>query len=190
MHNLASSARTQQKAVLVIRQAEPVEFQACSQIDGRYETDYVWQMHCLEQDRFVQITFNQLRLPRTMMVDYPLLSQDLYTCFEQSTHVLIATYQEQLLGSIQANIDPINQTLTIHHLLVYPEMRQRGIGFALLKAIKAQAIKQGCRQLSAVMQTKNYPAICLAQKAGLLYCGYNDRHFHNGDIALTFSLKI
>ena len=192
MHNLAlpTPTNTQQKAALVIRQADKADIRLCSQIDARYETDYVWQMHYLNQDRFVQITFNQLRLPRTMMVDYPYQSQELQALFEQSSQLLVAMYQNRLLGCLQANIDQAEQVLTIHHLLVYPEMRQRGIGYALLKAIKAQAIRQGYRQLLAVMQTKNYPAISLAQKAGLMYCGYNDHHFHNGDIALNFALKL
>lgn len=190
MHNLTPPIPTQQKAGLIIRLANDTDIEACSLIDGRFETDYVWQMHCLEQDRFVQVTFNQLRLPRTMMVDYPYTNQELRTLFDQSSLLLVATYQDKLLGCLHADLDQTGQTLTIQHLLVYPQLRQRGIGYTLLKSAKAQAIAQGCRQIFAVMQTKNYPAIRLVQKAGLIYCGYNDRHFHNGDIALNFALKL
>jgi ribosomal protein S18 acetylase RimI-like enzyme len=46
------------------------------------------------------------------------------------------------------------------------------------------------RNLSRLMldlQTKNYPAISFVQKHGFQFCGYNERYYSNGDIALFFS---
>jgi hypothetical protein len=40
------------------------------------------------------------------------------------------------------------------------------------------------------MQTKNYPAISFCQKHGMTFCGFNDRHFANQDIALFFALAL
>jgi hypothetical protein len=40
------------------------------------------------------------------------------------------------------------------------------------------------------MQSKNYPAIQLAQKLGFDFCGYNDNYFDNQDIAILFSKPI
>jgi ribosomal protein S18 acetylase RimI-like enzyme len=37
------------------------------------------------------------------------------------------------------------------------------------------------------IQTKNHPAISFAQKHGFQFCGYNERYYPNGDIALFFS---
>jgi hypothetical protein len=36
------------------------------------------------------------------------------------------------------------------------------------------------------MQSKNHPAMMLAQKYGYEFCGYNDRYYSNQDIALVF----
>jgi hypothetical protein len=40
------------------------------------------------------------------------------------------------------------------------------------------------------MQSKNYPAMMLAQKHGYEFCGYNDRYYPNQDIALVFGRSI
>ena len=42
-------------------------------------------------------------------------------------------------------------------------------------------------QLVLEMQSKNYPAICLAIKLGFEFCGYNDRYYQNQDIVLFFA---
>jgi hypothetical protein len=36
-------------------------------------------------------------------------------------------------------------------------------------------------------QTKNYPGILFSQANGMVFCGFNDRYFSNGDIAVFFS---
>jgi ribosomal protein S18 acetylase RimI-like enzyme len=40
------------------------------------------------------------------------------------------------------------------------------------------------------MQSKNYPAIRLAQKMGFVFSGYSDHYYPNQDIALFFSLDV
>jgi ribosomal protein S18 acetylase RimI-like enzyme len=37
------------------------------------------------------------------------------------------------------------------------------------------------------MQTKNFPAINLAQRLGFDYCGYIDHYYPNRDIAIFFT---
>jgi RimJ/RimL family protein N-acetyltransferase len=37
------------------------------------------------------------------------------------------------------------------------------------------------------VQSKNVPAIRLAQKSGFEFCGYNDQYYLNKDVALFFA---
>ena len=60
----------------------------------------------------------------------------------------------------------------------------------LLKAAHRWAMEHNLKQLMLETQTKNYPAISLAQKQGFHFCGYNERYYPNGDIALFFSRSI
>jgi hypothetical protein len=39
-------------------------------------------------------------------------------------------------------------------------------------------------------QPKNYPLIHLYQSMGFRFCGYNEQHYVNEDIALLFSSRI
>jgi len=71
-------------------------------------------------------------------------------------------------------------------LVVAPEKRRSGVGSALLASAEAWAVERGHHTLIFEAQAKNQPAIRLAQKFGLEYCGYNDHYYSNHDVALFF----
>ena len=175
---------------LVVRLARPKDRLACSRLEGTYQTDYVWQMHLQEGTQTVQVTFNRIRLPRLMPVDYPYSAAVLEKTFDQSPCLLTAYYRDQLLGCLDGSIEVPRQAFNIQNFIVHPQARRRGVGQYLLESAKTLARKYGCRQMTLTLQTKNNPAITFAQKTGFVYCGYNDLYFENGDIALTFSLKL
>ena len=83
-----------------------------------------------------------------------------------------------------------HNTFNINNIIVQPNVRRKGIAKLLLKTAKLVALQNQCNQLTITLQTKNYPGIKFAQKQGFTFCGYNDRYYPNGDIALIFSLKI
>ena len=51
-----------EKPSLTVRSAEPEDRLLCSQLDGVYQTNYVWQMHFQESRRVIDVTFNRVRL--------------------------------------------------------------------------------------------------------------------------------
>ncbi len=175
---------------LTVRSAESEDILFCSQLDGAYQTNYVWQMHFQESRRTVHITFNRVRLPRIMAVEYPYPADALYTMFEQAPYLLVAGYQDDILGCIDGFVERSRKTLTINNLIVHKQARRQGIGRLLLKAIKALAWENDCQYLTIAVQTKNDPTIEFIQRIGFIYCGYNDKYYPNGDIALFFSLKL
>lgn len=175
---------------LTIRPAEAEDILPCSRLDGAYQTNYVWQMHLQENERNVRIIFNQIRLPRTMAVDYPVPPAMLATVFEQAPYLLVAGYEDHILGCVDGVFDMSQGAFNINNLIVHSQVRRQGIGQLLLKGIKALAQQHASRQLLIAIQTKNSPAIEFVQKAGFVHCGYNDKYYNNGDIALIFSLKL
>ena len=58
-----------------------------------------------------------------------------------------------------------------------------------LRAAQTWASERDSNQLMLEMQSKNYPAICLANKLGYEFCGYSDRYYPNQDIALFFARR-
>jgi ribosomal protein S18 acetylase RimI-like enzyme len=77
--------------------------------------------------------------------------------------------------------------LWISNLVIEQRYRRQGLGSKLLKAAIQWAVERDIRQITLEAQTKNYPAISFAQKHGFQFCGYNERYYPNGDIALFFS---
>ena len=61
------------------------------------------------------------------------------------------------------------------------------MGTRLVLAAQSWAREKGFQRLVLEMQSKNYPAIKLAQKMAFEYSGYNDRYYANQDIALFFA---
>ena len=73
-------------------------------------------------------------------------------------------------------------------LVVDPKLRRQGIGSALtLAALDWVKEKTKSHRLILGMQTKNFPAINLAQRLGFDYCGYIDHYYPNRDIAIFFT---
>ena len=75
----------------------------------------------------------------------------------------------------------------ISDLVVTAAGRRKGVASTLLAAAQEWAVSRSHRRLIIEMQSKNFPAIRLAQKNGFEFCGYNDHYYLTQDVALFFS---
>lgn len=192
---------------MLIRPAALADLSACLALDANSQTDHVWQMEAREERDIVSIRFRTTRLPRTMHVTYPRQREDLVSCWEKGTTILVSTNETSggrttgqvdpredepvlVFGYCQLDVSLWQQAGWISHLIVERRLRHRGIGTAMLKASTAWGRKRGLEQLTVALQTKNYPAISFFEKHGFTFCGFNDRYFTNRDIALFFALRI
>ena len=92
------------------------------------------------------------------------------------------------VGYIQITENPSTSTAWVINMAVLEEIRHKGIGSALLYAAQSWAAKRNLRRMVLEMQSKNFPAIQLANKLGYEFSGYNDHYYENRDIALFFSI--
>jgi len=155
--------------------------------DHNFSSEYVWQMELEEEHGQVNVSFREIRLPRSVRVEYP---RPVNTLADEWTHrsaILVATLDGAAVGytSLMLNIAPVTTWVT--DLLVMRRLRRQGIGSALILAAQEWAMQHDTRRLVLEMQPKNYPAICMAQKLGFNFCGYNDRYYANHDIGLFFA---
>ena len=175
-----------------IRPALPPDLPRCLMLDPSYATDYVWQMdsHANAHDGQITVAFRSVKLPRTMRVAYPrdhtLLSAGWHAC----DALLIAEDANSLVGYATLMKRVPQSTVWVNDLVVAKGARRTGVGSALLKAVAYWGHDQQLKWLILEMQTKNYPAISFCQKHGMTFCGFNDRHFANQDIALFFALAL
>jgi ribosomal protein S18 acetylase RimI-like enzyme len=97
---------------------------------------------------------------------------------------------DEVIGFLDAWPQPWQNLLWISNLVVNQAYRRQGVGSRLIKAARRWATEHDLRQVTLEVQTKNHPAIAFAQKHGFQFCGYNERYYPNGDIALFFSLSV
>jgi ribosomal protein S18 acetylase RimI-like enzyme len=156
-----------------------------------YATDYVWQMRTHETERATDVHFDLVRLPRPMRVEYPRAADELVEHWEQQgCFLVIQGLNNEIIGFLDALPHPWQNLLWVYNLIVATSYRQQGVASRLLQAAQEWARVRQLGRVMLEMQTKNYPAICLAQKQGFHFCGYNERYYPNGDIALFFTRSI
>ena len=193
---------------MLLRSATLADLDACIRLDADSQTDHVWQMEEREEPGGLAVRFQTVRLPRVMRVTYPRQRDDLLSCWENGSLVLVISdkpavaeqegqdslSQEDALAQVYGycQLDALTWQGAgwISHLIVDRRYRRTGIGAAMLKASILWGRKSGLQRLMVAVQTKNYPAICFCQKFGFVFSGLNDHYYPNRDIALFFSLRI
>lgn len=174
-----------------IHTADLTDINICCQMDMSYTTDYVWQMQTRENGRSIDVRFDTVRLPRPMRVEYPRSPDELIENWQQDgCFLVVRNIEDEIIGFLDAQPQPWQNLLWISNLVIHQHYRRQGFGTRLLKAATRWALDHNLGQLMLEVQTKNYPAICFAQKHGSQFCGYNERYYPNGDIALFFSRSI
>jgi ribosomal protein S18 acetylase RimI-like enzyme len=179
-----------------IRPALEEDIPALISLEHNYVSDFAWQMEirsselALGEQENILVGFREIRLPRSVRVEYPRHPQNLEADWQLRSGLLLALLNNEPVGytGLMLGIAPLTAWVT--DLVVKRRMRRQGIGSALLLAAQEWGLRHDCRNLVLEMQSKNYPAIQLARKLGLDFCGYNDRYYANHDIAIFFAKSI
>lgn len=175
---------------LIVRPVGLADLAHLVEIDHSYHTDYVWQMELNSKKHEVGIRFREVRLPRSMRVEYPHDVSYLVEGWQDRPGFFVAEYEGEPIGYINLSITINPNLINILDLVVARRFRKRGVGIALIQAGQSWAIKEKATHIFIGMQSKNYPGICLANKLGFEFCGYNDHYYANQDIAIFFAKRI
>ncbi len=179
-----------------IRPPTSAEIPGMIHIDHDYVSDHVWQMEVQREtgqkpsELRVEVVFRQLKLPRSVRVEYPRSPAELANDWKDRSCLLVALLKGEVVGYTSISLDIAPYTGWMTDLVIIRRLRHQGIGSALILAGQDWARHKRCIRMVMEIQPKNYPAICLAQKLGYDLCGYNDYYFPNHDIALFFSKSL
>jgi ribosomal protein S18 acetylase RimI-like enzyme len=171
---------------MIIRPAILTDLDACVSLDHDYATDYVWHMKVRETDQHVGVTFDTVRLPRTMETSYPRNPEQVAENLQLGGSFFVAEVDGQVRGYIDLLAYRWQRMGWVENLAVDRGFRRRGLGTALLRQALKWARGQGLQSITVEATTKSYPALCLYQKQGFQFCGFNDHYYTNQDIALFF----
>jgi len=170
---------------LEIRSAVAADLPRMMGMDHSVSSDYVWQLDLRRETGQVSASLREVRLPRPVTVPYPRNPFALADEWQRKAAVLVAV-DANLLGYACIFEQSAATVAWVTDLAVDVRQRRRGIGMLLLKSAEDWALQRGSRMLIFETQAKNQPAIRLAMKAGLEFCGYNDHYYANQDVALFF----
>ena len=169
-----------------IRPATLGDLNACLLMDHNFVTDHVWQMTAHKAKSRTSVTFDTARLPRQMRVDYPRDLEQLVEHWQRGEGFFVAELDGAVRGYIDLIAQPWQQTGWVANIAIDRQYRRRKIGTSLILQARRWAKEQGLQTVLLEAATKNYPALCLYQKLGFQFCGFNDHYYVNRDIALFF----
>jgi GNAT superfamily N-acetyltransferase len=166
-------------------------------LDHHYASDHVWQLELdigrdgeTSGEPIRTVRFRQVRLPRTVRVEYPRSPKGLLEDWVYRSGILVALFGGEPVGYISLMLDFAPLTTWATDLVVHRPLRKQGIGTALVLAAMEWAENMDTFNLILEMQPKNYPALSLALKLGFELCGYNDRYYSHHEIGLFFGKVI
>ena len=170
-----------------IRPAIETDIPTLVAIDHNYSTEFVWQMEIQAEDKQIGVNFREIRLPRSVRVEYPRRMNALTDDWMQRSGLLVSTLESEVVGYVSLALEIAPITAWVTDLAVVRRARRQGIGSALVLAAQEWAEQHAMRRIVLEMQPKNYPGLKMAKKLGFDFCGYNDRYYANHDIGLFFA---
>jgi GNAT superfamily N-acetyltransferase len=173
-----------------IRTAVSSDIQRLMELDHSYSTDFVWQMALQTAAPTIEIAFREVRLPRPMRVAYPRRIERLADEWTDRSLLLVGAADDRIAGYLSLAPAPAPEAQWITDLVIDPPFRRQGLGRRLLSEAIGWARARAQARLFFEMQSKNHPAIQLAQKMGFTFSGYSDFFYPNEDISLFFSFDL
>ena len=166
----------------------PLEAQELFSMNRAYHTQYAWQMHRKVTKEELNIKFQRVRLPREMLVQPALTSEEQLEINLTADIVMIAQKNQNHAGFVALKEHSSTGVVEIVDLVVRQNYRREKIGSKLVYTAQDWASHQGCQRLLARVTTKNDPAIQLLESNGFAYCGFQEFLLSRRDIYLHYGL--
>jgi ribosomal protein S18 acetylase RimI-like enzyme len=155
--------------------------------DHTVTSESVWQLELRRETGQVAAVFREVRLPRSISVTYPHNPFALADDWVKRSMMYTACIGQNPVGYVSLLERGVDSVVWVTDLVVDLADRRKGAGNALLAAAQVWAEGRSHRRLILEMQSKNLPAIRLAQKFGCEFCGYNDHYYLTQDVTLFFT---
>ena len=177
---------------LIFRDGVDTDIPYCLALDSDFHSEHVWQMTVQEAGAEVQISCRQQRLPRQLDSRHDTDPQQLEWTLRQNYCFVVVQDKtnNHILGYVSMRVDQMSQVAYLQNIVIDRPYRRRSLGSRLVNVARMWASEYQLRQILFEIPTTNFPCILFAKALGFSFCGFNDHHFANREIALFFSLSI
>jgi ribosomal protein S18 acetylase RimI-like enzyme len=164
------------------------EARRIGKIESSFTTNRVLRLRRKEQHGEIEwaLSAEQLPQPYTKRYDRGSVDDWLEAYAEAQDfdrfRFIAARLNDRVLGILTWEAVTWNDTLTLVDIRVRAEGRGRGIGTALVDALKSEARRQTVRGIGLETQINNEPAIRFYQSRGFVISGFNDHLYSNRDL--------
>ncbi len=179
-------------AQLIFRDGVDTDIPYCLALDSDFHTEHVWQMTVQETGDEVLISCRKQRLPRRLDSRHEVGAQQLELTLRWN-HCFVVVQDKRsnhILGYVSMRVDETSPVAYLQNIVIDRPYRRRSLGSRLAHVARVWASEYNLRQILFEIPTTNYPCILFAKALGFSFCGFNDHHFANREIALFFSLSI
>jgi GNAT superfamily N-acetyltransferase len=169
-----------------LRHAIPADLDRCLELDASFDSERVWQLDLRPGRDAVSAQLRATDLPRQLRVDYPSPQDALLMHWQRGYCIIVAEdpATRQLVGFVDVGPEPDLQLGWIWHLVVDRSQRRQGVGTTLLAAAASWCQDHQLRRMMIPLQIQNEPGIRFCQRHGFTFCGFNDRFYQTGAVAL------
>ncbi len=172
---------------LQIRPTIATDLSRLMAMDHSIRSESVWQLELRREAGQITAAFREVRLPRTISLSYPHNPFALADDWVRRSMMYTAVIDPDPIGYVSLLERGTASSVWITDLVVSAMHRRQGVGSRLLASAQQWAQERSHRRLILEMQSKNVPAIRMAQKFGYEFCGYNDHYYLTQDVALFFA---
>lgn len=173
-----------------VRPISVSDLRAVEALDASYTSEMVWQVEMRRQSEEMSVSFRQVRLPRPVRAAPPLSGAAAIEKWQEADLFLVATEEGQVVGYLRGDFQGRRGLGLVEVIAVAPEWRRRGLGRLLLQEAVGTFRRWRLRWAVAETQTQNQPANAFLEQMGFGFCGFNERAYLGGDIALLFAQEL
>ena len=177
---------------LVFRDAVESDLPYCLALDAVFHTEHVLQMTVQDSGDEILVSCRRQRLPRRLESRHVTEAQSLELALHNhDCYVVIQDKSSNhVLGYVSMRVDEASKVAYLQDIVIDRPYRRRRLGSRLAHVARVWAGEHNLRQIIFEIPTTNYPCIQFAQALGFAFCGFNDHHFANREIAVFFSLSV
>ena len=189
-----SRIRPVSQSQLIFRDGVDTDIPYCLALDSDFQSEHVWQMTVQEIGDEIQVNCRKQRLPRQLQSRH--VTDPHHLEISPAAPILLCCCSRQraaitFSAMFQCELTRGARSAYLQDIVIDRPYRRRSLGSRLVHVARVWAGEyESAARFSLRSPRLISPASSLPRPLGFSFCGFNDHHFANREIAIFFSLSV